>query len=153
MNDKSRGLDLVVTRSSEAVAEVECKGGGGYRYVVNLETRTCTCREWQVSGKPCSHAISFTTYLRGASLETYVHDYFTVERFRVAYHQLIHALPVMSQWPNSDHEFFLHPPILRKTAGMPRKGRYKGCTDKGSKVRGVTKGEHRCPICKGYGHH
>jgi hypothetical protein len=27
------------------------------REVVNLKNKTCTCREWQVSGKPCPHAL------------------------------------------------------------------------------------------------
>ena len=27
-----------------------------FRHVVNMELKTCTCRAWQVTGKPCSHA-------------------------------------------------------------------------------------------------
>jgi hypothetical protein len=28
------------------------------RHVVNIKDHVCTCREWQVSGKPCAHALA-----------------------------------------------------------------------------------------------
>jgi hypothetical protein len=59
LNEKSRDLDMVVTRNGDFEAEVEVKGGSGFRHVVNLEHKTCTCREFQVLGKPCLHAIAF----------------------------------------------------------------------------------------------
>uniref|UniRef100_A0ACD5TH22 Uncharacterized protein n=1 Tax=Avena sativa TaxID=4498 RepID=A0ACD5TH22_AVESA len=57
-------------------------------------------------------------------------------------------MPDKTQWPKSDHVFFMHPPILKATAGRPKTERYKGCIDKKSK-----KGKHLCPICKEYGHY
>ena len=53
-----------------------------------------------------------------------------------------------SQWPQSCHGFFMHPPLLKATAGRRKTERYKGCTKKTKK-----KGQHKCPICTGYGHH
>lgn len=99
---------------------------------------------------PCSHAIAFITMLR-EPLEKYVDLYYSVEKFRAAYVNLIPSLPDKSQWPKSDHGFFMHPPLLKATAGRRRNQRFKGCTESnGNTTR--RKGQHQCPICKGYGH-
>jgi len=52
------------------------------------------------------------------------------------------------QWPKSTHGFFMHPPLLKATAGRSKTERYKGCSENKRK-----KGQHQCPICTGYGHH
>jgi hypothetical protein len=31
------------------------------RHVVYLEEHKCTCKEWQVSGRPCPHALAVIT--------------------------------------------------------------------------------------------
>jgi hypothetical protein len=46
--------------------------------------------------------------------------YYSVEKFRVAYSQLIPVMPDKSQWPKSNHEFFIHPPLLTLVAGRPK---------------------------------
>lgn len=57
-----------------------------FRHAVNLEFKTCSCRVWQVTGKPCSHALAFIAKLsREVKMEEFVHEYFSVERFRKAY--------------------------------------------------------------------
>ena len=33
-------------------------GYGGGKYVVNLKEKTCACREWQLRGIPCLHAVA-----------------------------------------------------------------------------------------------
>ncbi|EMS55465.1 hypothetical protein TRIUR3_06916 [Triticum urartu] len=57
-------------------------------------------------------------------------------------------MPDKTQWPKSDHGFFMHPPLLKATAGRRKTERYKGCGEKKRKS-----GQHLCPICKEYGHH
>jgi hypothetical protein len=49
------------------------------------------------------------------------------------------------QWSESTHGFFMHPPLLKATAGRPKTERYKGCSEK------KKKGQHKCPICETYG--
>jgi hypothetical protein len=147
LNEKSRELNLEVEECSEHVAEVTAMGGSGFRFVVNLEDRSCTCRKWQVSGIPCKHALAFITSLPDEPIDKYVDFNYSVEKFRVAYSQLIPAIPDKSQWPKSNHGFFMHPPLLTTVAGRPRTERHKG---KGEKKR---IGQHKCPICEDYGHH
>ncbi|WVZ76724.1 hypothetical protein U9M48_024676, partial [Paspalum notatum var. saurae] len=145
---KSRELSLEVDECSEEVAEVTAMGESGFRFVVNLEEKTCSCRKWQVCGIPCKHALAFITSLPNASIEDYVHEYYHIDKFRAAYHQLIPAMPDKSQWPKSTHGFHLYPPSLKATTGRPKTERYKGCSENKKK-----KGMHQCPICKDYGHH
>jgi hypothetical protein len=148
LNAMTRELNLEVVECSEEVAEVTALGGSGFRFVVNLQERTCSCRQWQVSGLPCKHALAFITSLSDAHIKNYVDSYYSIEKFRAAYAELIPAMPDKSQWPESDHGFFMHPPLLKATAGRPKTERYKGCSDKKR-----NKGKHLCPICKEYGHH
>ncbi|XP_066380382.1 uncharacterized protein [Miscanthus floridulus] len=146
LKEQSRNLDMDVQRCGDTVAEVYVKGGSGFKCVVNLEARTCTCRKWEVSGIPCKHAIAFITSLPD-QLEKHVGIYYSVEKFRVAYEALIPAMPDKSQWLKSDHGFFMEPPLLNPTAGRRQKERKKGCTKGGSSTT-KRKGSHRCRICK-----
>jgi hypothetical protein len=34
-----------------------------FRHAVNLQQKTCSCRAWQVTGKPCTHALAFIAKL------------------------------------------------------------------------------------------
>ena len=72
--------------------------------------------------------------------------FYSVERFRTAYAQQLPALVDKSQWPKSEHGFFMNPPLLKAVAGGRRRTeRFKGCAEK-------KKGQHKCKVCKGYGH-
>ena len=148
LSERRRNLDMDVQRSGNILAEVSVKGSNGYKCVVNLEERTCSCRKWQVSGIPCKHAIAFITHL-GEPLENYVHMFYSVDKFKAAYEALIPALPDKSQWAQSGHNFFMHPPLLKPTAGRRQNQRFKGCTE-GSTIK--KKGSHQCKVCKNYGH-
>ena len=53
-----------------------------------------------------------------------------------------------SEWSKSNHEIFMHPPLLTPVAGRPKTKRHKGTDDKKKR-----KGQHQCPICMDYGHH
>ncbi|KAM3226471.1 hypothetical protein ACQJBY_058869 [Aegilops geniculata] len=148
LNAKTRELNLEVVESSEEVAEVTALGGSGFRFVVNLLDRTCSCRQWEVSGLPCKHGLAFITSLTNARIENYVDSCYSIHKFRAAYDQLIPAMVDKNQWPKSDHGFFMFPPLLKATAGRPKTERYKGCSEKKRKS-----GQHLCPICMDYGHH
>jgi len=148
LNEASRELKLEVLECGEHVGEITAMGGSGFRFVVNLLERTCSCRQWQVSGIPYKHALAFITSLSNSPIEQYVDMYYCIEKFRVAYSQLIPAMPDKTQWPKSTHDFFMHPPLLKPVAGRPKTERHKGSSDKKR-----SKGQHQCPICMDYGHH
>ena len=55
------------------------------RHTVDLQNQKCSCREWQVTGKPCKHALAWILSNRGLQISNFVHDYYSVARFRAAY--------------------------------------------------------------------
>jgi hypothetical protein len=123
------------------------------RHVVNLTNQVCTCREWQVSGKPCPHALALITTIRNRNMATYLHPYFSVHHFRLAYAGVIKPLPEKSQWTHVDIGFKLLPPLTKRDVGRQRKNRIPSCLEfKGNKPR--TKGLYQvqCKNCFGYGH-
>jgi hypothetical protein len=56
------------------------------RHAVNLGENTCSCRIWQVCAKLYNHALPVIAKLSSeVNMEDFVHDYFSVERFKKAY--------------------------------------------------------------------
>jgi len=151
LKEESFNLEMDVAACSPHVAEVCVKGSNGFKCVVNLQDRTCSCRKFEVSGIPCKHATTFITSMK-EPLEKYVDTYYSVDTFRAAYENLILAMTDKSQWKKFDHGFFMYLPLLVPTAGRRKNVRFKG----GAESNGSTtrkKGQHRCDICQGYGYH
>jgi hypothetical protein len=40
-----------------------------WRYPMDLQKRTCSCRQWQIIGLPCIHVLFFITSLHGPAAE------------------------------------------------------------------------------------
>ncbi|XP_061999316.1 uncharacterized protein LOC133716650 [Rosa rugosa] len=66
-----------VSRSDTYVYEVHCQK---YNSMVNLETRFCSCGEWQLYGFPCSHAL-VVIQQHGSSPYLYVNELYKVEKY------------------------------------------------------------------------
>jgi len=77
------------------------------------------------------------TSIRGQNLEDYVDSYFLVDMLKSAYEEVILALPDKSQWPESQHGFFMHPPLLKSTSKRRKTQRHKDSAEGG---QGVEKG-------------
>jgi len=94
----------------------------------------CSCLQWQHTGKPCQHALALITAQRSADvkLEDFVHDYYSVQRFKDAYKRLIEPLPDKTHWPKVDLPFSVGAPLDKKGPGRWRKLRIKGCLEGGS---------------------
>src|SRR4051812_9674948 len=94
-----------------------------WRYPVDLEARTCNCRQWQITGLPCIHALFFITSLPGpaGNIQQYVHDYYSVARFKATYAYALPAMEGKQQWDMMNPEFKLCAPVLKRAAG--RQGR------------------------------
>jgi len=53
-------------------------------FVVNLDQRTLTCKEWELSGLPCVHAITIIREER-VKLEDYAHDFYYANKYKKEY--------------------------------------------------------------------
>jgi hypothetical protein len=142
LNLKSKGLHYLEARASPNLAEIS---GNGWRHTVDLEKKECSCRRWQICGKPCTHALRFI-FSKQAKLEEYVDEYFSVARFQAAYKGVLVPIRGRSQWPKVNPGFDMIPPKLTKSAGRPRTRRIKNYTE------GGTGRKHKCKRCGAIGH-
>jgi hypothetical protein len=87
LNIKSRSLKYTITGSGGLKAEVSglTRDNTPWRHGVDLDKKTCSCGQWKISGKPCTHVIAFITSRRQVRIEDYVHEYYSVERFKATY--------------------------------------------------------------------
>jgi hypothetical protein len=135
----TRGLGhLKIEPSTNWSAEVwDHSGSKVMRHVVKLNQRTCTCCEWQHTGKPCQHVLAFVTRQQGVDLEQFVDDYYSVDRFRAAYSREIEPMTDKTQWPEVELPFGVGAPLPKGEVGRRRKLRMKGCLEGGHKKKGV----------------
>ncbi|RYR05215.1 hypothetical protein Ahy_B06g085098 [Arachis hypogaea] len=54
--------------------------------VVDLESRTCTCRFWQLTSMPCTHAIVAIQDKNDKGPEEYCHEWLTMDAYRRTYY-------------------------------------------------------------------
>ncbi|XP_071932917.1 uncharacterized protein [Coffea arabica] len=118
-------LEKVKTASSACIAtpsgdwnyEVRCMYGD--RYTVNLASRTCSCRRWELNGIPCAHAISAIA-LTKESPENFVHECYSKEAYMKAYGPIIYPLNGEHLWKDLKQGPVL-PPETIKLPGRPKK--------------------------------
>ena len=99
-----------------------------------------------MSGKPCTHTIFLFGKVRQLKVEDYVDDYYSVERFKVAYQFEITPMGDKSQWPKNDPGFEVVPPPLERPDGRPRKQRIKASGEPRKR------GPYQCKRCFQFGH-
>ncbi|XP_072077843.1 uncharacterized protein [Arachis hypogaea] len=61
------------------------------KYAVDLSLRECSCRKWQLSGIPCTHAISCINF-KGLDLDSYVDDCYKRDAYVKCYESIINPL-------------------------------------------------------------
>ena len=126
---KARGLKMKCIRSGTYEGEVTYTDTKNrvWRYPVNLSTRECSCRQWQIRGKPCIHALHLMTVIGGADgeVDQYCSEYFAVAKFMAAYADNVPALLGKDQWNIVDPGFKLHAPVITRPPGRPRNQRIR----------------------------
>jgi len=150
LNLKSNNLKVVKVKvSDDDFAEVTLLDdwNNQKRHIVDLKNKNCGCREWQVTGKPCKHALAWILSNRGLQIADFVHEYYSVAKFRAAYEGRVEAMPDRSQWPEVDLGFKVYPPLLGRAPGRPKVQRQRGCLEKRA-----TKKKVKCSRCRGFGH-
>uniref|UniRef100_A0A803KM68 SWIM-type domain-containing protein n=1 Tax=Chenopodium quinoa TaxID=63459 RepID=A0A803KM68_CHEQI len=66
-------------------------------YVVNLETKACSCNRWTLMGFPCWHTLA-CIQLRRLDIENFIHPAYHVETYTKAYAPTFKAMSVHQQW-------------------------------------------------------
>ena len=74
-------------------------------------------------------------------LEQFVHDYYSVDRFKAAYGREIEPMTGRSQWPHVQLPFVVGAPLNPRESGRQRKLKIKECLEGGHKKTGRKDGE------------
>lgn len=152
LNEKTRGLNLTCLKRNDYEAEVTGtdKEGRQWRYPVDIKNKTCSCMQWQITGLPCIHALKFITSLRGppSDIESYVHEFYSVAKFKATYAENLPAMVGKDQWEPYDPGFKLCAPLMKRPPGRPRTKRIRARSEGGR--LGARK--IKCRRCGAFGH-
>ncbi|KAL4324646.1 hypothetical protein GQ457_11G025520 [Hibiscus cannabinus] len=124
----------------------------GNQHTVDLKKWTCTCREWEINGIPCCHAIC-AMYHDSKKPEAYVSEWYSKEKYLASYNHFLQPVRGKKFWPKGLPSIL--PPKVKVQPGRPKKNRIKS-KDEPKKVKagkytraGV---KMTCSVCKTTGH-
>ncbi|CAH9114325.1 unnamed protein product, partial [Cuscuta epithymum] len=104
----------------------------GRSYVVNLREGTCTCREFELDGFICVHAIAAIRSRPGLSAYDYIPEYYTTQKWFSAYEGIIHPIGSPDCWvvPHDVSQIICSPPSCSKRPpARPKKRRIPSTGD------------------------
>lgn len=97
--------------------------------IVDIRSRVCSCRRWELYGLPCAHAAAALISC-GQNSHLFAEECFTVASYRETYSQMIHPVPDKSLWKESGEgasggganiDILIRPPKTRRPPGRPKK--------------------------------
>nr|GMD04203.1 Zinc knuckle family protein [Ipomoea batatas] len=89
-------------------------------FKVDLSARQCSCRKWDLSGIPCTHAIA-AIRKKGDLPKHHVHDCYTVEHYLRSYGPAILPIRAKELW----HKTTMPPPLPPKYKPQPGRPKMK----------------------------
>ncbi|KAL4039420.1 hypothetical protein IC575_003072 [Cucumis melo] len=150
----TKWAELVIQKKQEGALTMKVNPIDCYQFhvkdldkeeVVNLQTKECTCKEFQAEQLPCSHAIA-AARVRNINVYSLCANYYTNECLLVAYAEAVYPVGNQSDWKTS--EDYVHmtvlPPKVVKRVGRPKKKRIPSV--------GEAPKLHKCGRCKQIGH-
>ncbi|XP_047332693.1 uncharacterized protein LOC124936254 [Impatiens glandulifera] len=97
--------------------------------IVDIRSRVCSCRRWQIYGLPCAHGAAALISC-GQNVHKFAELCFTVDSYRETYSQMINEIPDKSLWGGDGGaegsnkmvvENAIRPPKTRRPPGRPKK--------------------------------
>lgn len=122
-------------------------GDGKSHLAVSLNTHTCQCNQWQLTGIPCRHGMRAILHACMDPMR-FVHEWYSVRRYKMAYGSGIKAIPDKEQWPSTEYPK-IEPPVLKRRVGRPVKNRKRGEEEQKKGKRSKT---YKCGKCGAFGH-
>ncbi|KAL0533896.1 hypothetical protein IC582_028171 [Cucumis melo] len=150
----TKWADLVIQKKQEGALTMKVNPIDCYQFhakdldkeeVVNLQTKECTCKEFQAEQLPCSHAIAAARD-RNINVYSLCANYYTNKCLLAAYAEAVYPVGNQSDWKTSEN--YVHmtilPPKVVKRVGRPKKKRIPNV--------GEAPKLHKCGRCKQIGH-
>ncbi|CAE6119769.1 unnamed protein product [Arabidopsis arenosa] len=132
--------------------QIKC---GDMEVIVDMNTNTCGCRKWQMTGIPCIHAASVIIGKK-QKVEDYVADWYTARMWELTYYDGIGPVQGKLLWPRVNRLGVLPPPWRRGNPGRPNNhARRKSLFETASSSSTQLSREHRvmtCSNCQQEGH-
>ena len=114
------------------------------KVAVNLDSRTCDCRAWEMKGMPCVHAIACINSIRG-KVDVYCDKYFKTEYWKKCFTGIVHPIRSRTYWPTFPAKAMLQIPLPKPMTGRPKVHRRRDINEKGPiTTRSTT---FRCRAC------
>ncbi|GJZ12982.1 putative transcription factor WRKY family protein [Tanacetum coccineum] len=97
--------------------------------IVDIRSRVCSCKRWQIYGLPCAHAAA-ALISSGKNAHVFADHCFKVESYRETYSQMIYPVPDRSLWntvgdggegAGVNGDMVIRPPKTRRPPGRPKK--------------------------------
>ncbi|XP_073120926.1 uncharacterized protein [Henckelia pumila] len=111
--------NFIVSRKYEVIEATEgkyCVYGSTSNELFDLQSKSCTCRKFDIDRIPCSHAI-VAAYKANISVYEFCTDYYTTRYWLEAYTDPVY--PVPGEWTVQE-EILVLPPLV-----IPQRGRKK----------------------------
>ncbi|KAL0549171.1 hypothetical protein IC582_013652 [Cucumis melo] len=150
----TKWTELVIQKKQEGALTMKVNPIDCYQFhvkdldkeeVVNLQTKECTCKEFQAEQLPCSHAI-VAARDRNINVYSLCANHYTNECLLAAYAEAVYPVENQSDWKT--REDYVHmtvlPPKVVKRVGRPKKKRIPSV--------GEAPKLHKCGRCKQIGH-
>jgi hypothetical protein len=123
-------------------------------YVVDLKSKTCTCKRWDKSGIPCPHAISCIRHDDRDPL-SYVDSCYSVDMYKKAYGGIVFPCKDKTEWEKMNGPLIL-PPAYQRHVGRPTRCRRKAPHEVDARGGGKKLSRHgvimHCSYCGEPGH-
>ncbi|KAL5544255.1 hypothetical protein UlMin_008039 [Ulmus minor] len=114
--------------------------------IVDLQTRTCSCRRFQLEQLPCAHAMIAIRHSKRDVYDFYS-EYYNSSTWKATYAGVVYPLPHQGDWvvPNEVRDVKVLLSDIRSVSGRRRKSRIPSV--------GENAHRHKCSHCRQLGHH
>lgn len=149
--NKKFSKNCLVRRASGHKMQVDCRDN--LSFTIDLVAKICVCRQWQLSGIPCGHALA-CIWEAGHDPVDYVHDWYKRESFEKAYVVIIEPMPSLKFWLETSKNP-IHPPKETNLPRRPKKKRRREADEIPASTRKKNRrfGQvHGCTKCGQTGH-
>ncbi|XP_017624689.1 uncharacterized protein LOC108468311 [Gossypium arboreum] len=150
--DKWKGILCLKIEKKRIEDKYQVEYGLGSQHVVDLVENSYSCRNWDLTGIPCMHALA-VIHLKEEFPKTYVQTWYTKQTQLQIYSNFVSPVRGPKQWVSLSNMLSILPPPLRRPLGRPTKVRRKEPEEPQIIERLSKRGvEIRCNKCKRVGH-
>ncbi|XP_073289076.1 uncharacterized protein [Primulina huaijiensis] len=90
--------------------------------IVDLESKRCTCRVFDIDRIPCAHAIA-ASWLAKIDIYDLCSEYYSTMSWCMAYSETVYPVPEEIEWPRKINFPLVWPPLLEKRVGRRKEKR------------------------------